>query len=67
MAGCSTVDPYEVTCREMRTSPDKLRETTLKLAPNDVNTKVRYEREIESICADAPDDVRPVQMVAPEE
>ncbi len=28
IAGCSTVDPYEITCRELITSPDKLRETS---------------------------------------
>jgi len=66
-AGCSTVDPYEITCQELIDSPDKLRETTLKLATDDVNAKVRYEQEIERICADAPGDLRPVQRVKPEE
>ena len=67
LGACSTVDPYEITCRELITSPDKLRETTLKLAKDDVNAKVRYEQEIERICADAPEDFRPVQRVKPEE
>ncbi len=67
LAGCSTVDPYEITCRELITSPDKLRETSLKLAKDDVQAKVRYEEEIERICADAPEDFRPVQRVKPEE
>lgn len=61
IAGCSTVDPYEIT------SPDKLRETSFKLAKDDVKAKVRYEDEITRICADAPEDFRPVQRVKPEE
>ncbi len=67
IAGCSTVDPYEITCRELITSPDKLRETSFKLAKDDVKAKVRYEDEITRICADAPEDFRPVQRVKPEE
>ncbi len=67
LAGCSTVDPYEITCRELITSPDKLRETSFKLAKDDVQAKVRYEEEIARICADAPEDFRPVQRVKPEE
>ncbi len=67
LAGCSTVDPYEITCRELIASPDKLRETTFKLAKDDVQAKVRYEEEIARICADAPEDFRPVQRVKPEE
>jgi len=63
LAGCSTVDPYEITCRELITSPDKLRETSFKLAKSDVQAKVRYEDEITRICADAPEDLRPVQRV----
>jgi len=61
------VDPYEITCRELITSPDKLRETSFKLAKDDVKAKVRYEDEITRICADAPEDFRPVQRVKPEE
>jgi hypothetical protein len=64
-AGCSDVDPYEVTCRELMTSPDRLRETTLKLADKDVEAKVRYERQIGEICANAPEDYRPVQQIKP--
>lgn len=66
LGACSTVDPYEITCRELITSPAKLRETTLKLAQDDVNAKIRYEQEIETICADAPEDFRPVERVKPE-
>ena len=66
LAGCSTVDPYEITCRELTTSPDKLRETSFKLAKSDVKAKVRYEEEMLRICADAPEDFRPVQRVKPE-
>ena len=58
---------YEITCRELIASPDKLRETSLKLAKDDVQAKVRYEQEIERICADAPEGFRPVQRVKPEE
>jgi len=47
--------------------PDKLRETSFKLAKSDVQAKVRYEDEITRICADAPEDLRPVQRVKPEE
>lgn len=67
LTGCSSVDPYEITCRELVTSPTKLRETTLKLAKNDLEAKNRYEEEIQRICADAPEDFRPVQRVKPEE
>ncbi len=67
LAGCSTVDPYEITCRELTTSPDKLRETSLKLAGSNVQAKIRYQEEITRICADAPEDFRPVQRVKPEE
>jgi hypothetical protein len=67
LVGCSTVDPYEITCRELVTSPDKLRETSFKLAKNDLKAKVRYEEQIERICADAPEDLRPVQRIKPEE
>ena len=67
LAGCSTVDPYEITCRELVTSPDKLRETSFKLAGSDVRAKIRYEDEITQLCADAPEDFRPVQRVKPEE
>lgn len=66
LVGCSTVDPYEITCRELVTSPDKLRETSFKLAKNDLKAKVRYEDQIERICADAPEDFRPVQRIKPE-
>jgi hypothetical protein len=44
-----------------------LRETSFKLAKDDVKAKVRYEDEITRICADAPEDFRPVQRVKPEE
>jgi len=47
------------------TSPDRLRETTLKLADKDVEAKVRYERQIGEICANAPEDYRPVQQIKP--
>jgi len=67
VAGFSAVDPDEITCRELIDSPDKLRETTLKLAQDDVDAKVRYEGEIERICAGAPRGFRPVQQVKPEE
>jgi hypothetical protein len=63
--GCSDVDPYEVECRELVNSPDRLRETTLKLADKDVDAKVRYERQIERICASAPEDYRPVPQIKP--
>jgi hypothetical protein len=64
---CSDVDPYEVQCRELVTSPDRLRETTLKLADKDVEAKVKYEREIQRICANAPEDFRPVTRIKPQE
>jgi hypothetical protein len=67
LAGCSTVDPYEITCRELITSPDKLRETSFKLADKNVTAKVRYEDEMLRICADAPEDFRPAQRVKPEQ
>jgi hypothetical protein len=63
--GCSDVDPYEVECRELVNSPDRLRETTLKLADKDVNAKVRYEQQIERICATAPENYRPVPKIKP--
>lgn len=66
LAGCSTVDPYEITCRELVTSPDKLRETAFKLAKDDVQAKIRYQDEMARICADAPEDFRPAQRVKPE-
>jgi hypothetical protein len=65
VAACSDVDPYEVECRELVTSPTRLRETTLKLADQDVNAKVRYERQIQQICANAPEDYRPVPRIKP--
>jgi hypothetical protein len=65
MLACSDVDPYEVQCRELVNSPDRLRETSLKLADKDVNAKVRYERQIERICANAPEDYRPVPQIKP--
>ena len=65
LAACSDVDPYEVQCKELMTSPDRLRETSLKLADKDVNAKVRYERQIEQICAHAPQDYRPVPKIRP--
>jgi hypothetical protein len=65
MAACSDVDPYEVQCKELVTSPDRLRETSLKLAGNSVKKKVRYEQQIERICADAPEDYRPVPKIRP--
>ena len=64
--GCTTVDPYEITCRELNTSPDKLRQTAFKLAGSDVQAKVRYQQQMEQICADAPEDFRPGQRVKPE-
>ena len=67
VAACSDVDPYEVQCRELVTSPDRLRETTLKLADKDVEAKVKYEREIQRICANAPEDFRPVTRIKPQE
>ena len=65
VAACSDVDPYEVECRELVTSPSRLREVTLKLADKDVNAKVRYERQIEQICANAPENYRPVPKIRP--
>jgi hypothetical protein len=67
LGACSTVDPYEITCRELVTSPDKLRETTLKLADKNVKAKVRYERELMRICETAPKSYRPAQRVKPEQ
>ena len=67
VGACSDVDPYEVQCRELVTSPDRLRETTLKLADKDVEAKVKYEREIQRICANAPEDFRPVTKIKPQE
>jgi hypothetical protein len=66
VVGCSTVDPYEVTCRELVTSPDKLREASLKLADENVKAKVLYEREMMRICETAPESYRPAQKVKPE-
>jgi hypothetical protein len=67
LGACSTVDPYEITCRELVTSPDKLRETSLKLADKNVKAKVRYEREMMRICEEAPESYRPAQRVKPEQ
>ena len=65
VAGFSTVDPDEITCSELIDSPDKLRETTLKLAQDDVDAKVRYEGEIAAPTRRG--GFRPVQQVKPEE
>jgi hypothetical protein len=65
VTACSDVDPYEVQCRELVNSPDRLRETSLKLADKSVTAKVRYEQEIEHICANAPEDYRPVPKIKP--
>ena len=65
VAACSDVDPYEVQCRELVTSPDRMREATLKLAGDDVKAKIRYERRIQQICANAPPDYRPVPKIKP--
>ena len=66
LLGCSSVDPYDTTCQDLG-SPDTLREVGLKLAKDDVQAKVRYEQEIERICADAPGSFKPAQQVKPEE
>ena len=65
VSACTDVDPYEVQCKELVTSPTRLRETTLLLADKDVKAKVRYERQIQQICANAPGDYRPVPKIKP--
>ena len=66
IVGCTDVDPYEVQCRELVNSPDRLREVTLQLADKNVQKKVEYESQILRVCADAPEDFRPVQQIEPE-
>ncbi len=41
VSACRFTDPYGVTCGDIKTSPDRLRETSFKLAGSDVQSKVR--------------------------